>query len=199
MRWEMQRCAVRSRGVFGFGCDTKYVGGGDDGGALLTRDLHGYHVALEELAEVDAGVEARGDQVTAAVVVGGDVEHDLGMVARELGELRTHRHGDREGRGNQADDAGRLLTESADLGERTVDVFQRGPQPREEPLPGIGRRHGACRTREQADTETLLEPADRMADGRRADPEPHRGPREATLVRHRGKGRQHAELVARHC
>src|SRR5438552_6785582 len=48
--------------------------GGDDGGALLTRDLHGHHVALEELAEVDAGVEPAGDQVAAAVVLGGDVE-----------------------------------------------------------------------------------------------------------------------------
>ena len=63
MRYRMQRWAVRSRGVFGFGCESKYCRRDDDGGALLPRDLHGHHVALEELAEVDAGVEAAGDQV----------------------------------------------------------------------------------------------------------------------------------------
>src|SRR5206468_9937118 len=70
---------------------------GDDGRALLTGDLDGDHVALHELAEVNAGIEAPGDQIGAAVPFGRDVEHHLGVVADELRELRPHDHRDRHG------------------------------------------------------------------------------------------------------
>jgi len=44
---------------------------------VIAGDADGDHVLLEELAEVDAGVEAPGDEIAAAVA-GGHVEHDLG-------------------------------------------------------------------------------------------------------------------------
>jgi hypothetical protein len=46
---------------------------------------------------VDAGVEAPGDQVGAAVAFRGDVEHHLRVVAGELRKLRVHDRRDRQG------------------------------------------------------------------------------------------------------
>src|SRR2546428_11546830 len=97
MRWEMQRCAVRSRGVFGFGCESKYAGAATMAARCSPVTLDGDHVALHELAEVNAGIEAPGDQIGAAVPFGRDVEHHLGVVADELRELRPHDHRDRHG------------------------------------------------------------------------------------------------------
>ena len=65
------------------------AGRGHDGGALLARDPHGGHVALEELAEVDARIVASRDEVAARVVFARDVEHDVRVRARECRELRT--------------------------------------------------------------------------------------------------------------
>ena len=76
---------------------------------------------------MDAGVEAPGDQVAAAVVLRRDVEHHVGVVAGEALELRAHRHGDGDGGRDQADEAGRLLAEAADLRERGLDLAQGGP------------------------------------------------------------------------
>ena len=192
----MQRCAVRSRGVFGFGRESK--GRGDDRRALLPRDLDRDHVALEELTEVDPGVEARRDQVAPAVVFGGDVEHDIRVIAGEFGELRTHRHGDRDRRRKQADGAGRLLAKPADLGESGLDLVEGRPQLRQQTLSRIRRCHVACRACEQTQTQTLLERADRVADGGRAHAKAHGGAREAALVRDDGERREHAQLFARH-
>jgi len=98
---------------------------------LLTRHCDRHHVALEELAKVNAGVEAAGDQVAPDVVLAGDVEDHLGIVAGEFlkpwtQERRQHHRGR-----DQADDAGRLFAESTDLGERSLDVVKRGTQLRQ--------------------------------------------------------------------
>ena len=67
----MHRCSNRSRGDFGLGCDSKYLGEPTIG-PMIGRDPHGDHVFLDVLAEVDSRIEPGGDNVHAAVV-GSDV------------------------------------------------------------------------------------------------------------------------------
>ena len=52
--------------------------------ALLACHPDRDHVALDELAEVNAGVEAARDQVASRVVFARDVERDIGVVAGEF-------------------------------------------------------------------------------------------------------------------
>ena len=50
-----------------------------DGRALIHGHSHGDHVALDELAEVDARVEVPGDEIEAHLVRCRDVEDDVGV------------------------------------------------------------------------------------------------------------------------
>ena len=129
-----------------FGADEPNYATMKDGRALLAGDLDRDHVALDELAEVDAGVEASADQVRAAVPFGGDVQHHIGIVAGELREPGPDVHGDRYGRRQQADGAGRLRAQFADLGEHVLDLVERGTQPRQHTLARL-RGHLAPRRR----------------------------------------------------
>jgi hypothetical protein len=71
----------------------------DDRRAEILGHGHGHHVLVDELADLDACVKASGDEVHTAVV-GGHVENDVRVVARELRELRDesdHRGASRPG------------------------------------------------------------------------------------------------------
>lgn len=59
----------------------------DNRGALVGGDSHGDHVAVDELAEVDAGIEMAGHEVEAHLVGRCDVEDDIGIGAREWAEF----------------------------------------------------------------------------------------------------------------
>jgi hypothetical protein len=187
---------VSSRGVFGFGWESKYEGA-ETRGALLGRHLHGDHVALEELAEVNARVETGRDEVAPSVVLARDVEDDVRIVAGERLELRTDDRRQHHGWRDEADDARRTRAEPADLDERRGDALKRGTQLHEQALPRLGRRDGARRAREQPQTEALLERLHRVADRGAADAEPDGRPGEAALVGDHRKGAERAELVAR--
>ena len=65
---------------------------GHNRGTVIGRDPNGHHVLLNELAVLHPGIEAAGDQVQACFVRA-DVQHDIGVVAGELGEFGTeHAH-----------------------------------------------------------------------------------------------------------
>ena len=187
----------RSRGCSGLGWEAKYCGEADDRRAEVLGHAHGHHVLLDELADLDAGVEAGGDEVDTAVV-GGDVENDVGVVAREPRELRDERDHRGASRQQQAHAARRPVAEAGHLVDRLVDVVERRLQPGEELLSRLGRRHAARGARQQADPHPLFQAPDGVAQGRRGDPEAFRGPGEAAFLRHRHEGRQDAELVANH-
>ena len=162
----MQRWRVRSRGDSGFGVLRQVLRRGDDGGALIRRDAHRDHVALDELAELEARVEALGDDVD-AVVADADVHRDLGMRARERAELRRQHERGGHGRGHEADAAGRPVAQAGELVERFADVPEGGLQAREQGVAGLGRGDAARRPRQQPHAEPFLEPADRLAQRRR--------------------------------
>ena len=164
----------------------------------MAADLDGHHVALDELAEVDAGVEALRDQVGAAVAFGADVEHHIGVVAGELRELGPHDGCNRHRRRDEADRAGRLRTQSADVADCRRDPFERGTKLCEQALSRVRRRDAAGRAREEAQSQTLLERAYRVADRRSADAELESGIREAPLVRHHRERGEHGEIVPRY-
>src|SRR5467141_4295903 len=61
-------------------------GGADNGRPRIRRHPHGHHVPFDELPEMNARVETRGNEVDAALI-GGDVEQDVRIVAGKLSEL----------------------------------------------------------------------------------------------------------------
>ena len=63
-------------------------GRADDGCAEIFGHPHGDHVLLYVFAELDAGIEASGHNIEARIV-GGDIEHDVGIVTRKLRQLRS--------------------------------------------------------------------------------------------------------------
>ena len=75
--------------------------------ALLARHPDRDHVALNELAEVNAGVETARDQVASGIVLARDVKRDIGALAGELRQPGTQESHEHDGRRDQADDAGR--------------------------------------------------------------------------------------------
>src|SRR5207247_6306057 len=80
--------------------------------------------------------------------------------------------------------AGRLRTQSADVADCRRDPFERGTKLCEQALSRVRRRDAAGRAREEAQSQTLLERAYRVADRGPADAELESSLREAPLVRH---------------
>jgi hypothetical protein len=138
------------------------------------------------------------DEIHSDVVLRRDVEHYVGVVAGEAGELRGHRHGDGNGRRDQAHDPGGLLTQPTNLRQRGGDAVEGRTQLREQAFPSLRGGDGPRRAGEEADANALLEPAYRVADRGRADPQPHRRLGEALILRHHRERREDVQLVAPH-
>jgi hypothetical protein len=66
---------------------------------------------------------------------------------------------------SDADRAGGLLAELAQRGQLGIDLIEPRPDGAQQPLARLGRRDAARGAGQQAKTEPLLEPADRMAEG----------------------------------
>src|SRR5437867_10283394 len=58
-----------------------------DGRPVIFGDPYSNHVLLDELSEVNAGVEPSSNNID-ATVVGGDVEDDVRVIAHKLGQFR---------------------------------------------------------------------------------------------------------------
>src|SRR5207247_7079925 len=71
----------------------------DDGRPVVLGDAESDHVPLDEFPEVNAGIEARGNEVD-ATLIGRHVEHDVRIVARKLSQLRRQHR--RRGNGRYA-------------------------------------------------------------------------------------------------
>jgi hypothetical protein len=63
-----------------------------------------------------------------------------------------------------------------------LDVVEGRPQGRQQLLSGIRRCHAARRSREQPDTDALVQAANRVAHGRKGDAQSFRRPGEVPLI-----------------
>jgi hypothetical protein len=134
------------------------VGRGDDEEACLAHDLHGDHVALDLLAEADAGVEPFAHDV-ARHADHRDVELDAGMGMHEACEhRRDHQICDRRLHG-EPQQAGRLVRVAGGLRGRCRELAERRAHAREQPRACLGQRDAAGGAVEQARAEALLERA----------------------------------------
>ena len=77
---------------------------------MIGRHANSDHVLLDVLAEVDACVESRGNDIHAAVIRG-DVEHDFGVFACELAKLRREYRAGSKTRHQQPHTASGLLAQ----------------------------------------------------------------------------------------
>src|SRR3989442_13389665 len=145
------------------------------------------HVPFDEFPEMNAGVEARGDEVYAALI-GRHIEHDVRVSARKLPQLRCEHGGRGNGRHDQAHAARRPVTQPGNQVHSSPNVAERRAQTRDKLLSGMCRGHAARRSREQAYAKPLFQPPHRVADRRGRHPQTFRRPGKASLLRH-GKER----------
>ena len=68
----------------------------DDRPPDVGPDSHGDHVLLDELTQMDAGVESCADEIDPSLLGRGQVDLDVRVVAGELAELRRQHHSGRE-------------------------------------------------------------------------------------------------------
>jgi hypothetical protein len=120
---------------------------------------------------MNAGVIPPGDKVEWAVV-GRDLQHDVGVGARELFQPRCDHHLCSEARHHESHSTGRPTAETDDLIKDRFDIRQRRAEVCEEFFAGVGRCHAARGSREETDTDPLLKPAHGVADGRSGHTEP---------------------------
>ena len=108
----------------------------------LVADANGDHVAFQPLGVPNAGIEPPGYDVGQGAV-GGDLHSDLGIRDEKAADI-----GDQPQIGNGRCDAEAhstrgLLAKIVHQIERSAIVVKNGPQPRQQPFAGHGRRHRA--------------------------------------------------------
>ena len=120
----------------------------DDRRALVGGDSYGDHVAFDELAKMDAGIEMAGHEIEAHLVGRRDIEDDIGVCMRECSERRREHHRRRERRDDETYATRRPFSKPRDLPERFSDVCQRRIKASDELLAGVGRRDAPRRPRQ---------------------------------------------------
>ena len=83
--------------------------------------------------------------------------------------------------------------------QRAGDLIDRRPQPLEQAMAGVGHRHAARRTVQQAHPETLLQLPHRVAERRGRDTEPQCGCTKAEMIGDRDERGQVGQVATIHC
>jgi hypothetical protein len=158
------------QGDSGLGWDWKYRGAATIA-ARWSPDTLTAIMSRDELAEMNAGIESSGDEIQ-GTVVGRDVQHDIGLLAREGFELRGEHHPGGDARRHQADRSRGPPAKPDDLIQHRLDIAERRAQPGDQLLPGIRRRDASSGSREQTHADALLEPPNRVTERRPRQPQP---------------------------
>ena len=119
-----------------------------DGCALIAGYTDRNHVLLNVFTEVNACVKASRHNIKAAIV-GGDIEHDVGIVTRKLRQLRSEHGCAGDPRNQQPHAADGFVAKAGEFVQDILDIVKRGAQAREEPLSRFRRRNAARRAREK--------------------------------------------------
>src|SRR5262245_2063692 len=134
---------------------------------LLQRPQgYGDHVALQRVAQADAGIESAGDDI-AEIVVDRNIERDLWVALAERGEARLNQSSVRDISGVDAQQAVWALGEISRLLYRIANLSQCGCERAEQLRPGLGERDAPRRAVEQAYAQLRFELLDRFRDRRR--------------------------------
>src|SRR5262245_17281663 len=153
-------------------------------GQLLHRPQgYGDHVALQRVAQADAGIESAGDDI-AEIVVDRDIERDLRVALAERGEARLNQNSVRDVRGVDAQQAMWALGEISHLLYRIANLSQCGRERADQLRPGLGERDTAGRAVEQAYVQLRFELLDRLRDRRGRHGELFCRARKAEMPRH---------------
>ncbi|HEV2984934.1 MAG TPA: hypothetical protein VGX46_11110 [Vicinamibacterales bacterium] len=137
----------------------------DDRCPLISGDADRDHVSFDELTQVDAGVETGADEIETALLGRREVEHDVRIIAGEFGQLRCEHHSGCHSRCHETHASRGLIAESGHLVQRPADIGERRSKTTDELLTGFSRRHTAGRSRQQANPDALLKPADGETQG----------------------------------
>ena len=114
-----------------------------DGEPVIARHAHGDHVALDRFTEVNASVEARGDELCASLLRRGDIEDDVREPTCKWHQLGCEHHRCRQRCDQQTHTPRRPLAQPNDLIEDGFDFAERGTQATDELGPGFRWRHAA--------------------------------------------------------
>jgi hypothetical protein len=99
-----------------------------NGESLVARHTHGDHIALNRLAEVNAGIEVGRDELCASLLRGGDLEDDVREPTTKFEQLRREYHRGRHRRHQQAHAPRGLFTPFDDLLEDRLHLAQGRPK-----------------------------------------------------------------------
>ena len=91
---------------------------------IYGRNPDGDHVLLDELSVMDAGVVPARHEIDSAFI-GGDIEHHVRIVARELTELRSKDRSRGQRRADEPHASRRLVAPSGDLFEGRANIGER--------------------------------------------------------------------------
>jgi hypothetical protein len=79
---------------------------------------------FDEFAEMDPGVEAGADEIDPTLFRRGEIDSDIGIVARETGQLRCEHHPRRHPRRHQPYPSSRLVAKTDNLVQpRTLNAL----------------------------------------------------------------------------
>lgn len=168
--------------------------------ALRARaDRDGDHVLLQPLAIADAGVAATGDDID-KIVIDHQLDPDLRIGMQELVDHGLQKEARRVDRHVQAQAAARTVAQVVQHVERAAHFLERRTQTRQQQRAGCRRRHAARGAFQQADTQLLLQPPQRLAHGGRGLAAGARGLAKTVVPGHQGKGGQigHGRIVCMH-
>jgi hypothetical protein len=167
----------------------------DDGHADVAGHGDRDHVAVDHLAELDAGVEASGDDVHDRVAHH-EVEPHVRVAGEEVGEREPAEHRVHRGPDEQAYGAAWGVAQLPERGDGGAHLLERRAHRGVEPLARLGEVDAPRRALHEGHAELPLQLAERLAHGRRAHAQPLAGGAEAARLGHRGEHRHRVQVVS---
>ena len=109
---------------------------------MVLRHANRNHVFLNVLAVVDARIEASGNDIYAAVV-GGYIEDDIWITAREVRKLWPQYRSSSQPRHQKSHAPSGFVAQTGELVERILNISESRTQPCKELFSRLGRRDAA--------------------------------------------------------
>ncbi len=172
-------------------------GGGHSRHAQVRPDADRDHIPRDLFAQAHAGVELAGDDVDQAGF-DNQLHLDVGIIRQQPLKRGPEDRLRRVLAGVDADRAGGLVPQLAEPSELGLDLVESRAQGLDQALARLRGRDAAGGAGQEPQSETGLEPANGVAQGRLRRAESGRGPGEAALLGDGQERHQVAKLVPAH-